>query len=137
MDLALEVPSFQTWSWRGWIKQGKEFFFLFFFHGNRVTVVKSLPKSLKEDAKERSSELEEAGCLLAGRAQAALSWLSEAGQAGSGYTEDPKRRAVRIQTGRAGLWSIAASWVTLSFACKRLNLLSFSSPERSSQGPGL
>lgn len=51
--------------------------------------------------------------------------------------EDPKPHAVGIQMGRVGLWSITASWVTLSFACKKLKRLSFSSPERSSWGPGL
>ena len=72
------------------------------------------------------------GCLLAGRAQAALSWLSKAVQAGSGCPKTPKPHAGGIQTGRVGLWSIAGE-----LACERLNLLSFSSPERSFWDAGL
>ena len=52
-----------------------------------------------------------------------------------------RRPLSHMQAGsRQGGWACGASrasWVTLSFACERLNLLSFSSPERSFWDAGL
>lgn len=59
----------------------------------------------------------------------------------SGLAVGTRRPLSHMQAGsRQGGWACAASrasWVTLSFACKRQNLLSFSSPERSFRGAGL
>lgn len=52
---------------------------------------------------------------MAGRAQAALSWLSEAVRAGSGYPKTPKPHAGGIQTGRVGLCSIVGELGDLVF----------------------